>query len=70
MPFVRRDRPRPQAHIPVVLFQQRAHPLFVETVVRCSSPPAGEHYAYEDRGHKFDFLLKPLPPTEDEEEEA
>ncbi|PSC70942.1 elongation factor G [Micractinium conductrix] len=40
----------------------------VASSARPSSP--GEHYAYEDRGHKFDFLLKPLPPTEDEEEEA
>lgn len=24
-------------------------------------------YAYRDHGHKFDFLLKPLPPTDEEE---
>ncbi len=28
---------------------------------------SGEQYAYSDHGHRFDFLLKPLPPTEDEE---
>ncbi|KAL4428385.1 hypothetical protein ABPG75_002474 [Micractinium tetrahymenae] len=26
-----------------------------------------DKYAYQDRGHRFDFLLKPLPPTEEEE---
>ncbi|KAL4439268.1 hypothetical protein ABPG77_004170 [Micractinium sp. CCAP 211/92] len=35
---------------------------------RPTSPGApGEQYAYSDHGHRFDFLLKPLPPTEDEE---
>ena len=30
---------------------------------------ADEHdkYAFEDHGHRFEFLLKPLPPTEEEE---
>ncbi|KAI3428532.1 hypothetical protein D9Q98_007355 [Chlorella vulgaris] len=35
---------------------------------RPSSPDVPEtKYAYGHRGHKFDFLIKPLPPTEDEE---
>ena len=37
-------------------------------------PPAEAHdhakYAYNTHGHKFDFLLKPLPPTDEEELEA
>lgn len=40
---------------------------------RPTSPADGhEHpkYAYSDRGHKFDFLIKPLPATEEEEAAA
>lgn len=38
-------------------------------VFPCSLRAADEHdkYAFEDHGHRFDFLLKPLPPTEEEE---
>lgn len=29
--------------------------------------PAAEEKAFPDHGHRFDYLLRPLPPTEDEE---
>lgn len=36
----------------------------------CSTPTAAEEkdkYAFPDHGHRMAYLLKPLPPTEDEE---
>lgn len=34
---------------------------------RAATPESQSKYAYSNRGHKFDFLVKPLPATEGEE---
>lgn len=42
----------------------------VTSALPTSPTSQGDKYAYTDHGHRFDFLLKPLPPTEEEEAPA